>query len=268
MKIGFFQMNPYFGQVQRNLQIVRNIPDQDELDLLVLPEFFNTGYLFTSSDEVNMLSEKIPNGITTQALIQQAQNHHLHIVAGIPERSGSSFYNSAVLVYPDGRTDLYRKTHLFDREKLFFKPGNTGFNVFSINGIKLGIMICFDWFFPESARTLALKGAEIIAHPSNLVLPFCPNAMVTRCLENHVFAITCNRTGTENRNGMNLKYIGNSRIIDPSGNILSTAENESNILKTVTIEPHQARDKNLNSRNNLFSDRHPSFYSAIYSAID
>ncbi len=260
MKIGFFQMEPVFGQVDVNLAIVERIRDLDDLDLLVLPEFFNTGYLFTSFGEVDTLAESIPQGKSTKLLFTLAKAHNVFIVAGIAERDGSDFYNSAVLVHPDGQVDLYRKTHLFDREMLYFKPGNTGLNVFDIKGVKLGVMICFDWFFPESARTLALKGAEIIAHPSNLVLPHCPKAMVTRCLENRVFAVTCNRTGSETRSGIHLRYIGNSRIIDPGGNILAAADTEANILQTVVVDPTIAGNKHVTNRNHLFKDRRPSCY--------
>ncbi|MFO0767873.1 MAG: nitrilase-related carbon-nitrogen hydrolase [Nitrospiraceae bacterium] len=93
------------------------------------------------------------------------------------------------------RLGCYRKTHLFFEETLFFDPGDSGFQVWDVGGAKVGVMICFDWFYPESARTLALMGADIIAHPSNLVLPHCPDSMVTRCLENRVFSITANRIG-------------------------------------------------------------------------
>jgi predicted amidohydrolase len=88
-----------------------------------------------------------------------------------------------------------------NEEALWFCPGDRDFPVFDIGPCKIGIMICFDWFFPESMRILSLKGADVICHSANLVLPFCQDAMVTRCLENHVFAITANRIGMENRGG-------------------------------------------------------------------
>ena len=84
-------------------------------------------------------------------------------------------------------------------ETLWFTPGDSGFQVWDIGLAKIGVMICFDWYYPESARTLALMGAEIICHPSNLVLPNSPDSMPVRCLENRVFAITSNRIGTEAR---------------------------------------------------------------------
>jgi len=99
-----------------------------------------------------------------------------------------------VLTGPDGVIGIYRKTHLFSEEKLYFTPGNTGFRVWETGICRIGIMICFDWFFPESMRSLTLQGAEVIAHPANLVLPHCPGAMPVRCLENGVYAVTAKNT--------------------------------------------------------------------------
>ena len=122
-------------------------------------------------------------------------------------------------------------------------------------------MICFDWFFPESARTLAFRGADVIAHPSNLILPHCPDAMVTRCIENKVFTVTANRTGSEQRGDKEkLMFIGKSQITSPKGEILYRASGDREELTVIEIAVEKARDKNLNSMNNLFSDRKKEFY--------
>jgi predicted amidohydrolase len=122
-------------------------------------------------------------------------------------------------------------------------------------------MICFDWLFPESVRSLALMGADIIAHPSNLVLPYCPQAMPIRCLENRVFAITANRIGEERRKqGEPLRFIGSSLIVSPEGKILAKAPENEEALLIAEIEPETARNKNLNPLNNLFEDRRPEMY--------
>ncbi|NOY65551.1 MAG: acyltransferase, partial [Nitrospirae bacterium] len=124
------------------------------------------------------------------------------------------------------------------------------------------LMICFDWFFPESARTLALSGAEIIAHPANLVLPYCPVGMPIRCLENRVFAITANRIGTEERKkGKRFIYIGMSQIVSPEGTVLVRAPEEKEEFRTTEIDPSRARDKSINRYNNLFSDRRKDLYA-------
>ncbi|HEW81790.1 MAG TPA: acyltransferase, partial [Nitrospirae bacterium] len=231
------------------------------LELIVLPEFFATGYQFTSIDEVADLSEPIPDGNTTKALSDLSKEKGIYIVAGLPEKEGDKFYNSAVFTGPEGFIGSYRKTHLFFEEKLYFSPGDTGFRVWDTPIGKIGIMICFDWFFPESARSLALMGAEVIAHPANLVLPFCPDAMPVRCLENRVYAITANRTGTEEREeGKALTFIGKSEIVSPKAEILVRAGEDEEALMIVDIDPKTASDKSLNPFNDILKDRREDIY--------
>jgi predicted amidohydrolase len=166
-----------------------------------------------------------------------------------------------VVVGPGGVLGCYRKTHLFFEETKFFTPGDSGFQVWNIGVAKIGVMVCFDWFYPEAARTLALKGADIICHPSNLVLPHCPDSMVTRCLENRVFSITANRIGSERRGGKRmLTYIGKSEVVTPRGRILKRAPEKREQMGIVEIDPKDARDKALNRYNDLLRDRRPKFY--------
>ena len=262
MKVGFYQFAPEFGNIKHNLQKVLNAAASAETDLLVLPELFNAGYQFTSREEAAALSEKIPSGFTTNALSKLSANKKVYIAAGIAENNEGMIYNSAVLTGPDGFIGVYRKTHLFYEEKIWFSSGNTGFKVWQTPIGNIGIMICFDWFFPESARTLALRGADIIAHPSNLILPHCPDAMVTRCIENRVFAVTANRTGSDQKRGVKgkLSFIGKSQITSPMGEIIYRASGDKEELTVMEIAVERARDKNLNSFNNLFNDRKKEFY--------
>jgi 5-aminopentanamidase len=261
VKVGYYQFNPVFGEIKRNLDLVSNHLSHVQCDLMVLPELFASGYQFISKHEVEELAEPVPGGPTTQRLIELARDRRMVLVAGLPERDGAQCYNSAVIVGPSGFLGRYRKTHLFYEETLFFSPGQTGFQVWDIGSARVGIMVCFDWFYPESARTLALKGADIICHPSNLVLPHCPDAMVTRSLENRVFSITANRIGSEERGDKKrLTYIGQSEIISPRGAILSRAPSDQDALAILDINPHDARDKSLNAYNDLLRDRRTDFY--------
>ena len=261
MRVGFYQYEPQFGQVARNLAAVAAALEQAEADLIVLPELFASGYQFVSQDEVMQLAEPVPDGPTTRRLVEIAKRRRMHLVAGLPERAGDRCYNSAVVVGPSGFIGCYRKTHLFFEETLFFTPGDTGFQVWDIGPAKLGVMICFDWYYPEAARTLALKGAEIICHPSNLVLPNCPDSMPVRCLENRVFAVTCNRTGSEVRGGKDqLTFIGNSEVVAPGGAILHRAPRDQEELCIVEIDPADARNKALTPYNDLLRDRRESLY--------
>lgn len=260
MKIGYYQFNPMFGQVEANLEKVIQQLSGVEADLVVLPELFSTGYQFVSRQEALDLAEEIPGGKTSRALIELAREKKFHIVAGMAERAGDKAYNSAIFAGPKGYIGTYRKTHLFDKEKLWFDPGDTGFRVYDIGIARVGLMICFDWYFPESARTLALMGADIIAHPSNLVLPNCPDSMPVRCLENRVYAVTCNRIGTESRNVASLTYIGQSEIVTPKGAILHRAPTDQEELYIVEIDPLQARNKKVTELSDLFTDRRPETY--------
>lgn len=261
MKTGFYQFAPKFGDIKNNVQKAVDAIASADADLIVLPELFNTGYQFISKEEAAELSEEIPSGFTTKTLETLAMDKGIYIAAGLAESSNGVVYNSAILTGPDGFIGSYRKVHLFYEEKLWFSPGETGFKVWQTPVGNIGIMICFDWFFPESARTLALKGADIIAHPSNLVLPYCPDAMVTRCLENRVFAVTANRTGFEQRGDKDkLTFIGKSQITSYKGEILHRAEEDKEELAVKEIKFELARDKNINSFNNLFKDRKKEFY--------
>jgi predicted amidohydrolase len=261
MRVGFYQFDPQFGEVAKNLEMVTAKLDQVDADLIVLPELFASGYQFLSQQEAHQLAEPVPDGPTVRRLVDLAKRRKMHFVAGLPERSGPRCYNSAVVVGPSGFLGCYRKTHLFYEETQCFTPGDSGFLVWDIGSAKIGVMICFDWYYPEAARTLAMQGAEIICHPSNLILPNCPDSMPVRCLENRVFAVTCNRIGSEARGGKErLTYIGQSEVVTPKGGIQHRASRDQEELAIVEIDPAQARNKSLNRYNDLFRDRRTSLY--------
>lgn len=255
MRVGFIQTNPKLFEVEENVREAERALRRMRADLAVLPELFNCGYNFGDKEEVARIAEEIPRGYTTQKLLGIAREKKMCVVAGLAEEEKGKFYNSAVALTPN-RVVRYRKLHLFSNEKKYFSPGNTGFHVFEFKGAMIGMMLCFDWFFPESARALALKGADIIAHPANLVLPFCPEGMRTRSVENHVFTITADRVGEER----GLRYIGRSQITDPFGNVLYRASENEEEMKVVRIDPLRARDKKITSLNDVVKDRRPEFY--------
>ena len=264
MKISVYQNNPIFGEVEKNLK--KAVEDLSAIDsgLVVAPELFCTGYQFVSKNEIVQLSEEVPGGITCETMLDLAKKNNIFIVFGMVEKAGSKFYNSAIIAGPDGMIGRYRKSHLFFDEKNFFDAGDTGFQVFNINGVCIGIMICFDWWFPESARALSLLGADIICHPANLVLPQCQKAMLTRSLENGVFSVTANRIGSEARASKSeLKFTGKSQVIAPDGKIIAKMdENYSGVVTTI-IQPEEARDKKITILNDRFADRRPELYNII-----
>lgn len=261
MKVSALQFAPRLLNKEYNLKRISELLIKLKTDLIVLPELCLSGYVFASKSEVLSVAEEAGKGEAFDLLTNIAVTNNCDIVYGYPEVCGDKLFNSCMLIMPDGRYYNYRKTHLFNREKMFFSPGDTGFQVFTnTNGIKIGMMICFDWQFPEAARTLALSGAQIICHPANLVLPWCQEAMKIRCLENRVFAITANRIGTESNAGVTVSFTGRSQILNTKGEVLSALSvNEENIT-TVEIKPDEANDKTITELNDAFEDRRPEFY--------
>ena len=261
MKVAIVQNHPEFGKVQDNLNRIEEMLVGKSADLFVLPELFATGYRFKNMDEAHQFAESIPSGITSNFLLSLAKKNNAHFIAGLVEVEGDRIYNSSVIFGAKGFIGRYRKIHLFDTEKSCFHTGTDAPPVFDLDGVKVGVMICFDWRFPETARSLALKGADIIAHPSNLVLPHCPQAMITRCLENRIFGITADRVGEEERiPGEKLTFIGQSQVVDPDGNILVRASETAEEVHIIEIDLEKARDKYLNAKNEIFKDRRPDLY--------
>jgi 5-aminopentanamidase len=261
VRAAFYQFNPVFGRKGENLGKVHAAVMGAEAEFLVLPELFATGYQFISTDEVRGLSEPIPEGETTRFLVGLSRDKDMYIVGGLAELDGDRIFNSAVLTGPQGFIGSYRKTHLFYEEKLFFTPGDSGFRVFETALGRIGIMICFDWLFPESMRTLALMGAEVVAHPANLVLPYCPQAMPIRCLENRLYAVTANRIGREERKtGESLTFIGRSQITGPDASVCCRAPDDEEALMTCHVDLEKVRDKTLNRFNDILLDRRPEMY--------
>ncbi len=260
------QTDPVFGDVAGNLDAAEAaIGRAGETDLIVLPELFASGYVFESAAQTRELAEPAPDGPTVRRLERIAREAGATVVAGLPELAGGHVYNSAVVVAPNGWLGTYRKTHLFGEETLHFTPGDTGFRVWTVanrrgRSFRLGVMVCFDWYFPESARTLALAGADVVAHPSNLVLPDCPGAMPVRARENRVFTATANRIGTEANSRGAWTFIGQSRICGPRGTVLADAPVDAPAVIRAEIEPRDARDKSVGAFNDVVADQRPEFY--------
>ena len=260
IKIGFVQFNPIFGKVDENNKKIESLVSKTEADLLVLPELCNTGYMFKDKNELSQLTEKIPDGKTTKEWTRIAKENNVFIVGGLAEKEGLDFYDSSVLVGPKGYIGKYRKTHLFMNEKKIFTHGNLGFNVFDTEVGRIGLMICFDYMFPEVARVLALKGADIICNPVNLVSPpsRVMTAMRARALENGVYAIAVNRVGEERGH----TFLGGSEIIGPRMEVLAQV-NDKEEVKVVEVDLEKARDKKYTEFNDLLKDRRPEFYKEI-----
>lgn len=259
MIIGYIQNSPIFGKKERNFKEIYTLVGNIKADLLILPELFATGYTFTSQNEAKEMAET-QQGPTANFLKNLSLITGATLVGGFIEKDKSKIYNSSLIVSDGKVVGVYRKIHLFNKEKLWFSPGNKPLRVYDIKGVKIGVMICFDWLFPEVCRILALKGAQIIAHPANLVMPFCQNAMVTRCLENRVFAVTANRIGVEKRGSDTFSFTGASQITSMNGDILAFAPKNKTHISIIKIDEKQATNKIINSYNDLFVDRRAEYY--------
>ncbi len=257
---GIVQFAPQFGDPDANLRRLRELVlGTEPADLLVAPELALTGYLFRNRDELMSLAQQ-PGGDEEQALCELAADVGCHLAVGVAERVGDDIFNGALLCGPDGVVGRYHKTHLFAEEKDLFAPGETGFPVWDVGGVKVGLMVCFDWIFPEAARSLALNGADVIAHPCNLVLPHCQRVMPARCLENRVFAVTANRHGGERRGVRSLRFTGGSVIVGPGGRVMHTAPVDEDQVAVVEMHTGAARDKFITPRNHVLMDRRPDQY--------
>jgi len=260
-QIALVQFKPKRKDVQANLDKIQRLLKGLTADLIVLPELSNTGYLYESLVKMLPYAEaKDGSGVFLSGLIELAIATKGIFVSGYAEVEDGMLYNSSAALSSAGVIENYRKIHLYADEKSLFQPGDSGFKVFDAQGVKLGMMICFDWIFPESTRSLALAGAQIIAHPANLVMPYCQNAMITRSIENKVFTITANRIGEEHLKQNKLKFTGESQMTDPAGRVLYRGPKDKETVQIMTIDPEMAVDKHISPRNDLFVDRRPGLY--------
>ncbi|QRN83879.1 beta-ureidopropionase [Chloroflexota bacterium] len=261
LSIAVVQFNPVRDNIKKNIRKLRRLLTGIKSDLVVLPELANTGYLYATPEDLLPLAEpQDGSGAFLTTLRELAAQTGGLIVSGYAEVAEGKLLNAAAAVTQDGVIANYRKTHLFDHEKALYSSGDTGFQIVEWQGVKIGMMICFDWIFPEAARTLALKGAQIIAHPANLVLPYCQNAMITRSIENQVFTVTANRVGKEHLDNLHLTFTGQSQVTTPGGKILYRGPTRKESVHVVEIDPERAVNKRLNTNNDLFEDRRSSLY--------
>jgi len=266
VKVGVFQFAPVRGRPDQNAVALEAALRGADVDLLVAPELATSGYLYLDRAELAEVAEPVPGGRTTSRLRAVSRETGRAVLFGVAEEERGKIFNSAVLVTPDGRTATYRKAHLFNTETLVFDRSGTSSDLVQVAGATVGLMICFDWIFPEAARLLALRGADVIAHPSNLVLPYCQDAMITRSIENRVFTVTANRTGSESVAGTSLEFTGGSQIVSPRGERLVSMGKTEEGVRIAEFDPADARDKMATPRNDLFADRRTDLWTGLLAA--
>jgi predicted amidohydrolase len=261
MKAGFVQFTPELCNLDATLiKVERLLAEAPESDLLVLPELCNSGYNFPTRKDAYEAAEEIGSSRFIRMLENHCRSRNCYVVSGFNEKDGFKLYNSAVLVGPTGFIGKYRKLHLFYNEKDIFCAGDAGLPVFETPIGKIGMLVCFDWVFPEVWRILALKGADVICHSSALVLPgFAQRSVPVHALINHLFVITANRTGTEH----GLTFTGMSTVADPKGNVVYQASAEGEEARVFDFDLAMARNKMITPRNDLIGDRRPEIYQEI-----
>jgi predicted amidohydrolase len=267
------QMRPVIGDkagnVARSLSLIEQAASRGA-DLVVLPELANSGYVFASRTEAFALSEPIPDGPTTCAWIDAAARHNLHIVAGICERAGTRLYNSAVVIGPDGYIGTFRKVHLWNEELLHFESGDLGFPVFDTKLGRIGAGICYDVWFPETFRLLALQGADIVCVPTNWVpIPgqvegreAMANILVMAAAHsNSVFIACADRVGTERGQ----LFEGQSLIVSYTGwPVAGPASRENEEMLFARVDLGEARRRrNWNAFNQVLRDRRNDVYGEM-----
>ncbi|XYD06648.1 nitrilase family protein [Methylobacterium sp. NMS12] len=269
IRVSCIQFEPQFGAVAANMARASDLVRAAAAEggrLIVLPELASTGYVFESAAEAAALAEPVPDGPTTRAWAALAAELGVHIVAGIAESAGETLYNAAVIVGPEGYIGTYRKAHLWDQENVFFARGDLGFPVFDTALGKVGVAICYDGWFPETFRQLALAGAEIVCIPTNWVpMPDQPagEAAMANTLHraaahtNGIFIACADRVGIERGQ----PFEGQSLIIGPKGwPLAGPASRDRTETLSALVDLDAAGRKDLNRFNSLLRDRRSDIY--------
>lgn len=270
IKIAAVQMNPTIMRNRENLDkmlLKTHTAANSGADLIVFPECALTGYVFPSRSSAIPYMETIP-GPSTNILENCCRQHKVHIVTGLLEMDGLKCFNAAVLIGPDGLVGKYRKNHLpflgIDR---FLDPGDTPFRVYKTPIGNIGMHICYDCVFPESARVMTLLGADILVLPTNWPEgrgKIAKYVVATRAFENKVHVVAVDRVGIEN----NTKFIGQSKIINAWGDTLAEAGSEDEEIIYGEVNLDEARKKHTIFKAGEFevdviNDRKPKLYSEI-----
>jgi predicted amidohydrolase len=268
MRVAVAQLDPKLGERERNLETCLERLEEAVAagaKLLVLPECAVPGYMFESLEEGLEHAEDVP-GPTTEAFEQACARLDAYVICGLLQRDGDLLRNAAVFVGPEGLIGTYWKTHLpFLGVDRFVTPGDE-LTVWDTPLGKIGVEICYDLRFPEVTRMLALKGADIVAHPTNF--PMAAKVQtelitVARAAENRIYLLTANRVGKE-RTG---EFCGWSQIVDPYGTRLAEADETEETLLVADVEIEKARDKNYVIPGEyelyLFGHRRPELYGLL-----
>jgi len=270
VKIAAVQIDPEITKNDENLEKIlaeTKSAAENGAELIVFPECALTGYVFSSREEALPFMESIP-GASTERLAECCKELGVHVVYGLLEKDNDKCYNAAVLIGPDGLIARYRKNHLpflgIDR---FMDPGDEPFCVHQTPIGNIGLHICYDCNFPESARVMTLLEADIIVLPTNW-----PNGrgivathlVIVRAYENRVHVVAVDRVGNER----GTPFIGCSQIVSAAGQRLveASTDKEETIFAEVSLS--EARQKHIVIKPGEFEldfirDRRPELYDEL-----
>ncbi len=270
MKIAGVQMDISItdnaGNVARMIDQLR-ITTKAGARLSIFPECAVPGYCFGSLEEARPYAEPI-DGPSVKQMVEACRETNSYAVFGMLERDGERVFNVAVLTGPQGVVGVYRKVHLpYLGIDMFTTPGDQPFAIHEVEGIKIGMLICYDAAFPEAARSLAILGADLIVLPTNWppgaeTMASC--SIPCRAMENQVYFAAVNRVGQER----GFQFIGESSLCAPNGQVLTRAAGTAPAILSAEVDPLVSRqkrivrvpDKHIIDR---MADRRPEFYGLL-----
>jgi predicted amidohydrolase len=273
IRVAGMQIEPRLGKVSDNLERILLGLSHAAIAgarLAVFPECALSGYGFGSREEGFVHAVPV-DGTEVKRIAEAVVRTGCACVFGLLERDGSRLYNASVLVGLEGVVGIYHKVHLpFLGVDMFVDPGDRPFAVQEVFGLRIGMHICYDGSFPETARVLTLLGAELIVLPTNWPTHSecaAEHMIPTRAMENTVYVMAVNRVGVES----GFRFIGGSSIADPSGTVLTRAGGDAEEMLVADIDPLRARTKHLirvpgRHEINRIADRRPDFYGTIVQA--
>ncbi len=272
LQISCVQLEPVLGDANANrAAAVRAIDEAGSAGsrVVVLPELCTCGYVFRTPEEAAACGET-PEGPSLSAWVEAAGRHGAVVVGGFAELADGTLYNSAAVVNGDGVLAVYRKLHLWGIENDLFTAGTEPPPVVDTSAGRIGLAICYDLWFPEVARLLALEGAEIMTLPTNW--PVDPRPGGERPMEvalimgaahvNRMVVAAADRCGTER----GLEFLGWSMIVDSNGWLAAPPAGAEPAVVTATVDLAKTRDKSWGRHNDLLGDRRPGVYRRDPSA--
>jgi predicted amidohydrolase len=273
VKVASIQMAPEIGSkaanLKRSVDLIEEAARHGAM-VAVLPELANTGYVFASRAEAFALAESVPDGESSRAWLDVARRCKIHVVAGIAERAGDRLFNAALVAGPNGYIGTYRKLHLWGDEHLFFESGDLGLPVFHTEIGRLGAIICYDGWFPEVYRLLAMQGADIVCMPTNWVpmpgqidghVAMANTLAMANAHSNGLNIICADRVGTERGQ----PFIGQSLIVGAQGWPLAgpaSPDGEEVLYASINLKKSRSA-RHLTAFNDVLRDRRDDIYDPM-----